>query len=70
MMIRTPIFDAVRVMLKRGFTTAEVKALDAAIDEAMGAKPASDDWVKLAAPLVERFEGCLLYTSPSPRDRG
>lgn len=31
-MNRKPIFDAVRAMLDRGFTPAEVKALDAAID--------------------------------------
>ena len=36
MYTKKPIFDAVRLMLKRGFTTAEVKALDAAIDEATG----------------------------------
>jgi len=57
---REPIFDAVRVMLKRGFTTTEVKALDAAIDEATGTivvTAPQEDWIKLAAPLVERFEG-------------
>lgn len=57
---REPIFDAVRLMLKRGFTTAEVKALDAAIDEATGTivvTAPKEDWIKLAAPLVERFEG-------------
>ena len=61
-MNREPIFDAVREMLRRGFTTAEVKALDAAIDEATGtivvtAPSEDDEWIKLAAPLVERFEG-------------
>ena len=60
-MNRALIFDQVRLMLKRGFTTAEVKALDAAIDEATGVPRDSegpkDDWIKLAAPLVERFEG-------------
>lgn len=34
---RKPIFDAVRKLLGRGFTDAEVAALDAAIDEAEGA---------------------------------
>lgn len=47
-MNRKPIFDAVRIMLGRGFTPAEVEALDRAIDEAEGAivvtapKPATD----------------------------
>lgn len=34
-MTRKPIFDSVRKMLGRGFTPAEVKALDAAIDAAI-----------------------------------
>ena len=33
-MNRKPIFDAVRKMLDRGFTQAEVEALDAACDQA------------------------------------
>ena len=61
-MNREPIFDAVRDMLGRGFAPSEVKALDAAIDEATGtivvtAPREDDEWIKLAAPLVERFEG-------------
>lgn len=36
---RQPIFDAVRQMLGRGFTNAEVKALDRAIDAAQGVLP-------------------------------
>ena len=56
-MYRKPIFDAVRVMLKRGFTQAEVKALDEACDLAeaavdpspsAAAKPTSP----AAAPVV------------------
>jgi hypothetical protein len=35
-MNRKPIFDAVRIMLGRGFTPAEVKALDEACDQAEG----------------------------------
>lgn len=59
-MDRTPIFDTVREILGRGFTQPEVNRLDAAIDEATGTivvRPPKDDWIKLAAPLVERFEG-------------
>lgn len=55
---RTPIFDAVRAMLGRGFATHEVSALDRAIDAAVGiADSRDDDWIALAAPLVEEFEG-------------
>lgn len=59
-MNRTPIFDTFRAILGRGFTQSEVNRMDAAIDEAVGAivvRPPKDDWIKLAAPLVERFEG-------------
>lgn len=35
-MNRLPIFETVRAMLRRSFTADEVKALDAAIDEALG----------------------------------
>lgn len=59
-MNRKAVFDAVRKMLGRGFTPAEVKALDAAIDDATGTivvKPVADAWVALAAPLIEQFEG-------------
>lgn len=61
-MDRTPIFETVRDILGRGFTQPEVNRLDAAIDEATGAivvtapRP-KEEWIKLAAPLVERFEG-------------
>ncbi len=40
-MNRKPIFDAVRKLLGRNFTQAEVNALDKAIDLATGALPAS-----------------------------
>lgn len=40
-MQRQPIFDAVRTMLGRGFTAAEVSALDNAIDRAAGSAPAT-----------------------------
>lgn len=64
-MERKPIFDAVRKMLGRGFSSSEVDGLDRAIDLAMqqaGEQIAEEmgdtpEWLKLAAPLVERFEG-------------
>ena len=64
-MNRKVVFDAVRKMLGRGFRPSEVKALDAALDRAMqeaGAQFAKEsgqasDWIALAAPLVEQFEG-------------
>ena len=44
------------------------------LDEMLGAKGvAIDSVLNFEVPdevLVERVEGCLLYTSPSPRDRG
>lgn len=38
-MDRKPVFDAVRAMLGRAFTPADVRALDAAIDRAEGKEP-------------------------------
>lgn len=49
-MNKKPIFDAVRMMLGRGFTQAEVARLDAAIDRSL-----ADDTPRLGA-LSERFE--------------
>ena len=56
---RKAVFDAVRKMLDRGFTQAEVARLDDALDrfEGKAEAPENDDWIALAAPLVERFEG-------------
>lgn len=55
---RAYIFNAVRSMLGRGFKDDEVKHLDRAIDAAVGiADSRDDDWLALAAPLVEQFEG-------------
>lgn len=57
-MNRKPIFDELRAILGRGLAQSEVDSMDAAIDEAEGkALAVSDDWVALAAPLVEEFEG-------------
>lgn len=61
-MNRKPIFDAVRIMLNRGFTTAEVKTLDAAIDRAMGVPStlppeASTDFDKAVLKHLEFEEG-------------
>ncbi len=41
-MNRKPIFDAVRKLLGRRFTEAEVAALDRAIDAPTGALPANE----------------------------
>lgn len=51
---RKPIFDAVRIMLGRGFKTSEVRALDAAIDRALGIEPEKSPH-RLGA-LSERYE--------------
>lgn len=56
-MNRKPIFDAVRHLLGRNFRTAEVTALDAAIDAALGAETAR--WIGPdGIALIQRFEGC------------
>lgn len=66
MIQRRPIFDAVRKMLGRGFTPAEVAALDTAIDEAEGipasrpAKPKGRQINRAGEQLVQTFEGCEL----------
>lgn len=56
-MNRKPIFDAVRHLLGRSFRTAEVTALDAAIDAALGAETARQIGPAGIA-LIQRFEGC------------
>ncbi|MFZ5745684.1 MAG: lysozyme [Pseudomonadota bacterium] len=56
-MNRKPIFDAVRHLLGRSFRTAEVTALDAAIDAALGAETARRIGPDGIA-LIQRFEGC------------
>ncbi len=56
-MNRKPIFDAVRHLLGRSFKTAEVTALDAAIDAALSA----DTVRRIGADgiaLIQGFEGC------------
>lgn len=55
-MNRKPIFDAVREMLGRGFTTSEIDALDRAINVATDDAPltVSSDGLK----LIQQFEGC------------
>jgi hypothetical protein len=50
-MDRKPIFDAVRGVLGRGFSHAEVEALDQAIDKAIGARPTPQ-----LGELSRRFE--------------
>jgi len=70
-MQRKPIFDTVRRMLRRGFTPAEVRALDRAMDTASGADISSQDSVpsvpsptpaRTVSPqgiaLIRQFEGC------------
>lgn len=58
---RKPVFDAVRRMLRRGFTASEVHALDAALDQAAGDAPAAT-LPRTIGPaglaLIQQFEGC------------
>lgn len=57
MIDRKPIFDAVRLMLDRGFTGGEVQALDRAIDVAEGKEVPDSLWMDFAVPLIEKWEG-------------
>ncbi len=67
-MSRKPIFDAVRNLLKRSFTRAEVAALDEAIDRVVGpdGSAAAGASPSAAGPcisshgvgLIKQFEGC------------
>lgn len=69
MLTRKPIFDAVRTMLKRGFTTAEVNALDAAIDEAEGKAPIKSDAFSTALDIILRHEGGYVNHPSDPGGR-
>jgi putative chitinase len=63
-MDRKPIFDAVRRMLGRGFTQAEVKALDAAIDTALITVPAPEPDKSALRDEAAFFAGTRLVTGP------
>lgn len=74
---RKPIFTAVKALRKgQGFTLAEVKLLDAAIDEAVGqiVTPVSINPGRRVSQrgidLMHRFEGCELeaYKDPGSKD--
>ena len=58
---RKPVFDAVRRLLRRGFTSSEVQALDAALDQAAGQAAATAP-LRAIGPaglaLIQQFEGC------------
>lgn len=74
-MNRTPIFNTVRTMLGRGFSPAEVEALDLAISEAMGdnlLQPSKSitDYVKGVEKLAKmRADGKVEAYMPTPNDR-
>lgn len=58
---RKPVFDAVRRLLRRGFTNSEVQALDAALDQAAGQTPATDAPRAIGPAglaLIKQYEGC------------
>lgn len=58
-MDRKAIFDAVRQMLGRGFTRAEVTSLDQAIDFALDGGPCGPQRIGPdGIALIKRFEGC------------
>lgn len=59
---RKPIFDEVRLLLGRGFTSGEVAALDRAIDTALAqdseSLPASHTLGSAGRTLIQNWEGC------------
>ena len=58
---RKPVFDAVRRLLRRGFTNSEVQALDAALDQAASQTPSTDAQRAIGPAglaLIKQFEGC------------
>jgi lysozyme len=60
-MNRKPIFETVRRLLGRGFTSAEVRDLDAAIDRALGLGEAASTELRLSPAgiaLIQKWEGC------------
>lgn len=75
-MNREPIFAVVRTMLRRGFTQAEVDALDDAIDLAQGiivvrAPKAKGRQIGPAGErLIKSFEGLELEAYPDPGTGG
>lgn len=74
-MDRKAIFDAVRRLLRRGFLQAEVAAIDAAIDAALGdrgseAAEARRSISDAGLALIKRFEGCRLSAYPDPGTGG
>ncbi len=78
-MNRAPIFQCVKALRKgQGFTLAEVKLLDAAIDEAAGwaapvvppsPPPAGRQVSPKGIDLMHKFEGCKLEAYPDPGSR-
>jgi len=65
-MHRKRIFDAVRLMLGRGFRPDEVIALDAAID----AESLPRSIGPRGVALIKQFEGCRLAAYPDPGTGG
>lgn len=55
-MNRTPIFTAFREFMGGRVTETEVTALDEFLDR-YGPSDATGEWIDLAAPLIEEFEG-------------
>ena len=58
---------------RSGVPVIMVTARDSEIDKVVGLELGADDYVTKpysARELIARIRACLLYTSPSPRDRG
>ena len=62
-MLRRPIFDAIRRLLRRGLRQSEVDAVNAAIDAAQSEYSAPRAIGPAGIALVKRFEGCARVRS-------
>lgn len=66
-MTRAAIFDAIRTARGgKGFTASDVAAIDTLLDHLGVARDDSGEWLDLAVPLVEQFEGLRLTAYPDP----
>lgn len=70
MIERAYIFNAVREMLGRGFSAAEVRKLDKAIDCAAGIADEALRTSDRGIAIIHSFEGCKLTAYPDPGTGG
>lgn len=69
-MSRAAIFDAIRTARGEGFTASDVAAIDTLLDHLGIARDDGGEWLELAMPLIEQFEGLRLTAYPDPGTGG